>query len=745
MPRHSKHKSNRHINTNDGVMNDDPELPLAKRKRKNPNPVHFDSSINASTQLDMKARRARGKRGILAQLTEMPLDVLFEIFGHLNPDDLLHLTRASKALRYTLLKRSSVSIWKDARSHIEGLPECPIDLSEPLYASLLFDPYCHNCHESQTHTIIWSIYKRYCKKCILSVSFGQFEYHRYGLKIPLDIVPNFTCNAPRYEEPERYCLLTAQRYDSELHDLHGSIRAEWLEEKRAVLALRIKFAALGEGWAEQRTFERSLELDSARQRRLEAIKMKLTECGWAEEIAHLERRGQLSDHKLVKQPKDLTERIWNNIKKPLIEFMEKKKAERLEKLREIIIKRRGVVLSEVIAEYASHQQDTIRVPGLGDVASLEKFRTIIESTPLDEIVTPAHFSAAMDDFADFAKTWLDEKDAELVAMMEQVPMIGSKASREMLGLATTCFQCTNCRQVLDYPRVLVHNCASLPSFRGGSGLYFVSLDSEPWNYRQIISFHTAAYETARKILTDSGLDPDVQRFPDARRDELWFECFNCSCQEVGRKVMRWPMAVIHGLKLCPRLRPVSMQLLKPTPDEALLVQMLESASRNILSGHYRDSVKYVCDIGHGCGRTVAYSGIIDHVCDFHPGKVTEDFDESKYLNNFDEEDFHLHIDASTHLYRPLVLNLENPVEGFQAAFRYQCSAAFLSAMKAVHDAGVRHNDVRLPNLLLDDAGKVAILDFDRADLDSAEGQRKRELGRLADLLDGAYIGQHRFS
>lgn len=41
------------------------------------------------------------------------------------------------------MRRSATSVWKDARANIEGLPDLPADLTEPQYASLAFDPFCH--------------------------------------------------------------------------------------------------------------------------------------------------------------------------------------------------------------------------------------------------------------------------------------------------------------------------------------------------------------------------------------------------------------------------------------------------------------------------------------------------------------------------------------------------------------------------------------------------------------------------
>jgi hypothetical protein len=40
------------------------------------------------------------------------------------------------------MNRSSISIWKHARSQFDDLPDCPDDLSEPQYAEFLFGKAC---------------------------------------------------------------------------------------------------------------------------------------------------------------------------------------------------------------------------------------------------------------------------------------------------------------------------------------------------------------------------------------------------------------------------------------------------------------------------------------------------------------------------------------------------------------------------------------------------------------------------
>ncbi|KAF9007559.1 hypothetical protein BDQ17DRAFT_1238061, partial [Cyathus striatus] len=71
------------------------------------------------------------------------LDILYEIFCYLHPQDVLHLSRTTKQLRGILMTKNARFVWKAAFSTARGLPQCPSDLTEPQYASLAFDEHCH--------------------------------------------------------------------------------------------------------------------------------------------------------------------------------------------------------------------------------------------------------------------------------------------------------------------------------------------------------------------------------------------------------------------------------------------------------------------------------------------------------------------------------------------------------------------------------------------------------------------------
>ncbi|TFY72167.1 hypothetical protein EVG20_g834 [Dentipellis fragilis] len=114
---------------------------LAVKRRK--------TSESNSEALSMhKHRGSRKNDGRLKVMLEMPLDVLYEVFSHLAPADLIQLTRTSKSLRLLLLSRKSNFIWRSVRTQVPGpaVPNPPEDMSEPSWANLIFGgPFCSNC------------------------------------------------------------------------------------------------------------------------------------------------------------------------------------------------------------------------------------------------------------------------------------------------------------------------------------------------------------------------------------------------------------------------------------------------------------------------------------------------------------------------------------------------------------------------------------------------------------------------
>ncbi|KAH9913490.1 uncharacterized protein B0H18DRAFT_888206, partial [Fomitopsis serialis] len=59
----------------------------------------------------------------------------------------------------------STKVWRDARANFPGLPACPPYMSEPVFASLLFDVGCMGCGALDASRTLWEFCRRYCERC----------------------------------------------------------------------------------------------------------------------------------------------------------------------------------------------------------------------------------------------------------------------------------------------------------------------------------------------------------------------------------------------------------------------------------------------------------------------------------------------------------------------------------------------------------------------------------------------------
>ncbi|KAG6885893.1 hypothetical protein C0993_008412 [Termitomyces sp. T159_Od127] len=65
-------------------------------------------------------------------------------------------------------------------------------------------------------------------------------------------------------------------------------------------------------------------------------------------------------------------------------------------------------------------------------------------------------------------------------------------------------------------------------------------------------------------------------------------------------------------------------------------------------------------------------------------------------------------------------------------------SAYLDALRSIHEAGVRHRDLRLENLTIKNNGDPCIIDFDRAEMQADKESLKLEQEKLQKVLDGQH-------
>ncbi|KAF8074526.1 hypothetical protein FPV67DRAFT_585531 [Lyophyllum atratum] len=86
-----------------------------------------------------------------------------------------------------------------------------------------------------------------------------------------------------------------------------------------------------------------------------------------------------------------------------------------------------------------------------------------------------------------------------------------------------------------------------------------------------------------------------------------------------------------------------------------------------------------------------------------------------------------------------LITLMPDIRRYDVTISESMRAAFLRVLGKIHEAGVRHRDIRPENLMLSDDGHVAFIDFDMAELRPTEGAMRREMRHITDMLDGSYL------
>lgn len=254
----------------------------------------------------------------------MPLDILLEIFSHLKPYDLLRLARSTKALRAILFDRSSAFVWRSARQRIKNLPPCPLDISEPAFANLMFDPHCYNCGRTRGIMTGWYFCRNFCSDCYhfgplrrLGPTLSLIDFAA-GEGIPQDKVCLEKSCLPLYRGAAFLpSEMTSTLKSSAALEIKQAKKA-WIKESKAKIEQRLAFDAHKPAWDWGKRSRHEEELRIKKERRRKGITDCLLSEGWGDVLRNLDREEhkELYGHRSFKSYNfEVTDRVWNNIKK----------------------------------------------------------------------------------------------------------------------------------------------------------------------------------------------------------------------------------------------------------------------------------------------------------------------------------------------------------------------------------------------------------------------------------------------
>ncbi|KPV77150.1 uncharacterized protein RHOBADRAFT_52097 [Rhodotorula graminis WP1] len=458
-----------------------------------------DSNKGASpraSKLRSSGGGARGTKGTLCGILDLPLDVLAGICEHLDLETLFHLSRLNKRFFKFLRGNSTLSyLWEWAREE-SGLPE----LAAPCFstvelANLLFSKYCQNCART-TPKADFLLRVRLCQACSKNLIWDDRD-----LDFPLD---NFADTALRRFGPHAQ----AHRVPDPRPRLHADCKRRWIKagvhnviriEKGAgfiesgkdytfqefkdrcfqVSILRDQDGDAIIEWQQQRVIEQDKIRQARRVQRREAIEARLVERGW--QPHHPEWKA----HSLVNMARDLNDKIWSSIRGKLETFLQAQEAERDAAHIAVVQERR---LFEVEQEHTGLVADRQLATSLGlyplppwsEFGQLAVVKKLWHVETIDEayeddyptIVTEA--SAIADELSALHaafKSGLVNQFVGILSAFEQVPVAiqsilepadpsGFSADEEdvIVGLACCALTCGTCSLVDVFPRILAHKC-----------------------------------------------------------------------------------------------------------------------------------------------------------------------------------------------------------------------------------------------------------------------------------------------
>ncbi|TRM67095.1 hypothetical protein BD626DRAFT_627522 [Schizophyllum amplum] len=503
----------------------------------------------------------------------MPLDILYEIFTKMHPADLLHTARTTKMLRSMLLSASLAWIWMESYA-AQDLPPVPDDMNMLQFLSFLYDKTCYYCSALGAGTVIWTARIRCCKKCLLNtnlfVPYRQL-YHVYGLTVLEHCVSRVTIKVDRKDEERLFSVDSVRTIQGEYERVskRGNRKAinAWMSKMEEHFSKIRAHSEICEQWDLRRQLGRNEELQQVRELRKAEIVRRLTHLGWGEEIEKLDAQ-VFAKQKHVNKAQLLTDKVWLNIKEPLLGYMEKVKEARLAEEKRAALSARYRLLTEAYHKFRLTKPHRCLFPGIGDVATTPQIVRMIEDTPYDQELPEAALSAVLHDLPQsYFDEWRERCDNALIQLLDSTREC-ERTTRADLDLATTVFGLEKGRGAeLPYPFVLVSpDVTRVKPGKGDSSDPSTFCGHRPWSAERLI---VSTSQIARQLVKLAGLDPETATHVDMDALDPWYVCATDEAQCIMVRAMNWRCARRQSMH---RLR---FELLQPDKAEALRAVLSE--------------------------------------------------------------------------------------------------------------------------------------------------------------------------
>ncbi|KAJ8520530.1 hypothetical protein ONZ45_g2683 [Pleurotus djamor] len=481
------------------------------------------SGMTSGSEISQVVHRGKGK---LRNLPQMPLDILFEIFGFLTPFDLLRLARTTKDFRSFIMKRSSISLWKTVFGNTSDIPDQPEGVSEPAWANFVFTNHCFECLSPRASHTLAAHCVRYCKRCITNkVYFKPLSNANVLRHFPRSLIPsqaiftyNLPCSSGRYRTKSAWLQSEFQEFLEKYIQLDHDAQTEFRE---------IDY----NNWDFSRQCIRTGELVRVRATRLDLIEKKLIELGWSHELTNMtvSQSTTLKGHPAVKVNRPLTDRTWKKIEPQLVILLEQFRTQRLERERAEIVKTRRRTFASAVWNYTSTQPIDAILPSAADLyllESFEPFKNIIEEAPNETDVPLSTFDEFFAEMPRHCEDWKQACAAYLATILRSSePSLFNEnmSPLDIVSLAKT---------AIAY--IIVPGSLSQP---------IMDLEVPRWlGLAPALISQVSALEVAH-IIRACGFDPETATYEELDNADIWLLGTKHGIAEISH-VMRWRRALM---------------------------------------------------------------------------------------------------------------------------------------------------------------------------------------------------------
>ncbi|KAG8746609.1 hypothetical protein FRC12_014246, partial [Ceratobasidium sp. 428] len=273
-------------------------------------------------------------------------DIFSQIIPNLAPLDVVYLAQVNKSIRRMLMHRSARPMWRACIENMTGLPACPPELSEPQYASLLFQPRCSSCGVKEGRNPDAFLRVRLCPPChrLLLTDWDKIESEEVQ---DLVLASGMSCNRNQRKRGLELSLKhEVEAVTTRLNKLKSSDDTEalqsWLRSRDEELDEQEKHADLVIKFFRAARRAKRKELTPKWR---EQVKSKLLELGHLKKEIDVHQREKGSTWmSFVSRAEVWTEEKWNRLKPAFVNFIESDAQKRAQRERERNQAFRNVIL-----------------------------------------------------------------------------------------------------------------------------------------------------------------------------------------------------------------------------------------------------------------------------------------------------------------------------------------------------------------------------------------------------------------